>query len=97
MGVVGRVRKGSNVLVAAEVMQQSVVQRVYGEQGMGDLARKRAWSRTSFGQGTLDADAGDLLDCVALSISTTFDSDDTSVDTLAEFFDEFVLGTDDEC
>ena len=44
------------------------------------------------GQGTLDADAGDFLDCAALSISTMFDSEDTFVGTLAEFFDEFVLG-----
>ena len=44
------------------------------------------------GQGILDADASDFLDCAALSISTMFDSEDTFVGTLAEFFDEFVLG-----
>ena len=43
------------------------------------------------GQGTLYADTGDFLDCAALSICMMFDSEDTFVGTLAEFFDEFVL------
>ena len=53
-------------------------------------------SEASFGQDTLSIDVGDFLDRTTFSRSTMFSGDDTSVGTLAEFFDELVLGIDNE-
>ena len=53
-------------------------------------------SEASFGQDTLSVDVGDFLDHTTLSRSTMFSSDDVSVGTLAELFDELLLSINGE-
>ena len=52
--------------------------------------------KASFGEDTLGVDVGDFLDRTTLSRSAMFGGDDATIGTLAEFFDELVLGVDYE-